>query len=631
MFDLHSSGKNKSTKVFGDFINTAEKNTIKSKLIRLVLSVIFPLMIIAIIILFFLYSELQKNIKVIVDTETSNIVNQYNLLKKGLAISVKLLAGTPEIVRDSDIGKINLIIKTLTVFKKETKIPFIAVHDTDGFSLGKGHKPEERFKNDSNENYVKIGLKTKANIPLIVTSNSEGYGIFSISPIIKQNVSDNFKLTGIATTGYIFNNEFASILKTTQGSEILFIKGKKILGSTIKNFVHTKLPNIDKYRKSSNILPIELNGSSYRSKLIFLNEKDDENSIALMIAININKELFSIRVTFFFVIFFLVLSLALSIYVSYKIAKKITEPVYNLVETSKLIGQGNYNIRAQIKTHDELEVLGNSFNFMIEKLQENINELDRKVEQSSTELKKAYDNIKEDLFLAKRIQSNFLKVNTKNFNSVELSIYYRPMMEIGGDIYDIFALNKEYYRIFLVDANGHGIKAALITMIIKSEYEKIKSFELSPETVLKILNGVMIKNYSSLKEYFTCLLIDIDINKGEIIYSSAGHPYQIMIRNNSIEILECGGKIMGTDEDNDFSFKKTTIKKGDKLVLFTDGLYSELLDENLKQIDDKNIIDFFSQFKKASIHNIIENLSQKIETMRGENLDDITLIGIKYL
>jgi len=74
-----------------------------------------------------------------------------------------------------------------------------------------------------------------------------------------------------------------------------------------------------------------------------------------------------------------------------------------------------------------------------------------------------------DLKLAKKIQENMINFQKDVFPAINIEVFFNPLNEVGGDIFDIYKRNEKNYRIFLADATGHGIQAALMTMIIKSE------------------------------------------------------------------------------------------------------------------------------------------------------------------
>jgi serine phosphatase RsbU (regulator of sigma subunit) len=266
-------------------------------------------------------------------------------------------------------------------------------------------------------------------------------------------------------------------------------------------------------------------------------------------------------------------------------------------------------------------------------------DLEKKIKQRTDELSKAYESlnkaygqIQADLTMAKRIQKRIMPDDFENMDGVDLSVDYYPMADIGGDIYDIFMLRPGYIRVFLADAIGHGIQAALITMIIKGEYEKVKTIEDTQE-LLQWLNKSFFDLYITLNAFFSCILIDIDIENMKLRYSSAGHPDQIHLADGSIDILKHTGKLIGIKRDAEYEFFEKDIRSNDKILLYTDGLF-EQFNERDEGFTEMNIIDLVEKNKTRPVQDLNAVIIGKLKDFMGGKdeisvRDDITLIGIQ--
>ena len=126
------------------------------------------------------------------------------------------------------------------------------------------------------------------------------------------------------------------------------------------------------------------------------------------------------------------------------------------------------------------------------------------------------------------------------------------MDEVGGDFFDVTRLDGNIVRILIADATGHGVQAALITMLIKSEYEGLKNVMDSPAKLLQMMNNLFFTKYLHLDTFFSCFIIDIDLQKETLCYASAGHPEQIFICNGRIEVLDKTGMIVGAKKNSEF-------------------------------------------------------------------------------
>ncbi len=236
----------------------------------------------------------------------------------------------------------------------------------------------------------------------------------------------------------------------------------------------------------------------------------------------------------------------------------------------------------------------------------------------------------EDLHLAKTIQTKIVSSSFHDFEHIDITVYFKPMMEVGGDIYDVFSLDKNYYRIFIADATGHGIQAALTTMIIKSEYDKIKVFDIDPGTVLKIFNNVFVENYYNLNVFFTCVIIDIDIENEKIIYASAGHPDQYLICEDKINVLAAGGKMVGVKTNIKYEFREINFPARAKVLLFTDGLYEEFNGDS-NELGEKGLFEIIAKHKSKNIEEMVYSITQEVENFIGKSAinDDITVLGVQ--
>ncbi len=110
--------------------------------------------------------------------------------------------------------------------------------------------------------------------------------------------------------------------------------------------------------------------------------------------------------------------------------------------------------------------------------------LEEKVRERTKNLDESLNLIKKDLNVAKKIQKTlFSEIKTADVR-INFHSHYNSMSEVGGDFYDLTQVKQDYYRIFVADATGHGIQAALITMAIKAEYESLKVIYDHPDDLI---------------------------------------------------------------------------------------------------------------------------------------------------
>ncbi|MBK8395846.1 MAG: response regulator [Leptospiraceae bacterium] len=211
-----------------------------------------------------------------------------------------------------------------------------------------------------------------------------------------------------------------------------------------------------------------------------------------------------------------------------------------------------------------------------EQLIEYNHNLELKVVERTNELNQTLSIIKQDLSIAKKIQKNTLIYPQNLVEELEIVPVYLPMSEVGGDFYGISKLNYSTYRIFIADATGHGVQAALITMAIKGIYDNIKNLDLGIAEVMSIFNNEFMEKYISLNSLMTCAMIDINVKENFFRYVSAGHPALVCIKDNKMETLEKTGMMVGVKKNIQYQFAETKFNRGDRLFIFTDGILKSL-------------------------------------------------------
>ena len=186
--------------------------------------------------------------------------------------------------------------------------------------------------------------------------------------------------------------------------------------------------------------------------------------------------------------------------------------------------------------------------------------------------------IEGEMSAARRIQMGILPkpadvlTGEKRFG---LSIVLQPALETGGDLYDFFKLDADRLFFMLGDVTGKGLAGSLFMVVSKSLY---KSTALRRgDSVAKMMReaNAEISRDNSEDYFVTVFAAVLDAQTGALEYCNAGHerPYVVATGRGPTEQLRAAsGPPLCVMEDYAYAAAKTRLRRGDCLVLFTDGV-----------------------------------------------------------
>jgi len=156
---------------------------------------------------------------------------------------------------------------------------------------------------------------------------------------------------------------------------------------------------------------------------------------------------------------------------------------------------------------------------------------------------------------------------------------FLPRDRVGGDLYDLSIMDDGRIRAFVCDVTGHGIQAALVTMSIRAELDRIKKRDMPIEKILRQINRTIIASFSDSPLYASAIFVEIDRKNQKLRYASAGHPDQYLITKEETIVLVPQSRILGIHDDTELFSQEISITKPYSLYLFTDGIFESFNNE----------------------------------------------------
>ncbi|TGL90485.1 HAMP domain-containing protein [Leptospira congkakensis] len=296
--------------------------------------------------------------------------------------------------------------------------------------------------------------------------------------------------------------------------------------------------------------------------------------------------------------------------------RAIFKRVGSLEVASKGMATGNLQSRVDwnFKSNDELDSLGKSFNLMAEEIQNKV-----------TTITRLNEEINQELQIGKEVQELFLP-SVKKFKKFNIGKLYRPMREVSGDLYQYFQVpEKNFYGFFLADASGHGVSAALVTVVMAMSLQAIMKENHSAIQAINQL-GEVIANRLQASFFATGVFVVFE-EPGVVKFVNAGHNAPFIVRPSTKEItyIDSSGPPLGMGDDIQYSLDSFPVLPGDKIVLYTDGVVETPIKEG-----GLFGLERFTEIVLENIHlsnsEIVEKAMELLEEKHEEYKDDVTMI-----
>lgn len=242
--------------------------------------------------------------------------------------------------------------------------------------------------------------------------------------------------------------------------------------------------------------------------------------------------------------------------------------------------------------------------------------------------------IEKSLETANLIQMSMLPGNFDEFSEkhgIDLHAFLAPAKEVGGDLYDFFAVDNDHIGFVVGDVSGKGVPAALFMAMAKSLIRSAAEGNTHPDQIIAKANDALCKN-NEQSMFVTVFLAILNRTTHELFYTSAGHnpPYIVRSNGDIIQIDVTPGLVMGGFEGSPYSVESIGLNKGDGLYIYTDGV-TEAMNRTAELYDEKRLEAVLMKHASATANemnrHIIEDLQQFVDD--APQSDDITMLFMR--
>ncbi len=240
--------------------------------------------------------------------------------------------------------------------------------------------------------------------------------------------------------------------------------------------------------------------------------------------------------------------------------------------------------------------------------------------------------IESEFSTARRIQDTIMPETRRRITPAEnVSVFAvcQSMRSVGGDFFQIESLSPSMAGILIADVAGHGIPAAIVASMVKSSFTLQESVLHIPEYTLKGMNRYLCTHVTN--NFVTAQYITIDTGLMQVRAAAGGHPgfFHCSAEGQICRNYKPSGIPLGIDLNSSFRETVLSVGPGDRLFLFTDGVF-ETENREGRELSLERLEDYIKSSLKKTPEEFSEGLLKLLKQWRGGTgiTDDITYIII---
>ena len=261
------------------------------------------------------------------------------------------------------------------------------------------------------------------------------------------------------------------------------------------------------------------------------------------------------------------------------------------------------------------------------------------------ELRMRNAQMEADLIMAREMQEALLPhqyprfpTATSHESALRFYHHYRPSSAVGGDFFHVLPLSVNEAGVFICDVMGKGVRAALVTAMVRALVEELAPIADEPGRFLAGINrgltGTLRQTQSPI--FASAFYLVANVACGGLRYANAGHPAPFHMRRDrrTVESLSVNGgrngPVLGVFEDSEYVTTSRDLSAHDLVVLYTDGVF-EVDGPDEQQFGQDRLLAAVRQRLQLPPDRLFDELLGELRAFSGkeEFVDDVCLVGVE--
>jgi sigma-B regulation protein RsbU (phosphoserine phosphatase) len=253
----------------------------------------------------------------------------------------------------------------------------------------------------------------------------------------------------------------------------------------------------------------------------------------------------------------------------------------------------------------------------------------RQLEGQNQELETWRRNLERDLEAARLTQQSLIPQKPLTLPGWQVAACYRPVIQVGGDIYGWLRMPDGRILFWIADGTGHGAAAALLTTLAKLLFQHGSAEHDTPTGIMEAVNEDF-RSIFRARSFMTAMCVALNPATGSATVVGAGHPPLLVMRpNGATESIASATPPLGIIERPEFAETAINLKPGDAFVLYTDGLFRWTKNEQPRLTPQQleKLLDPSAPTAEALLKGILAHTAPA--TAAATSPDDMTVVAVR--
>jgi phosphoserine phosphatase RsbU/P len=211
-----------------------------------------------------------------------------------------------------------------------------------------------------------------------------------------------------------------------------------------------------------------------------------------------------------------------------------------------------------------------------------VHSLRLQLQQQNKDLEQWRRTHERDLAAARATQQSLIPQKAPQLAGWEIATCYRPVIEVGGDIYGWLPIENGRWLFWIADATGHGASAALLTTLAKLLFHYGREQQDDAASIMEAINNDL-RGIFGGRSFMSAMCVALDPRTGQVSVVGAGHPPLLVTRfGRGTEAIPSSAPPLGLMEQSQFTATDLELNPGDAFTLYTDGLFGTAITGRLR-------------------------------------------------